>query len=51
MKPATASIEQPRPRAGVNQPVTWGELFLLIEKRPRDLQLAILEKIMELDAA
>ena len=40
-----------QPQAGANQPVTWGELFLILEKRPRDLQRAVLEKIMELDAA
>ncbi|WP_160194673.1 hypothetical protein [Devosia riboflavina] len=36
---------------GANTPVTWGELFLLLEERPKDLQQAILEKIMALDAA
>jgi hypothetical protein len=50
MNAATASHQQTRP-VGAKQPVTWGDLFLILEKRPQDLQRAILEKIMELDAA
>lgn len=50
MTAAIASHEPARPRAAVNQPVTWGELFLLLEERPNDLRLAILKKIAEIDA-
>lgn len=39
-----------QPQAGVNQPVTWGELFILLETRPNDLRQAIFEKILELDS-
>lgn len=38
-------------RAGANTPVTWGDLFLLLEERPHDLRNAVLAKIIEIDGA
>ena len=46
--PGTASTA--RKPCGANTPVTWGELFLMLEERPNELRDAVLEKIMLIDA-
>lgn len=48
IRPATKPRSAP---CGANTPITWGDLFLILENHPADLQMAVLRKIAELDAA
>lgn len=47
---AAQVTKSPRPKAGVNHTVTWGELFLILNKYPQDPKRGVMEKIIEIDS-